>query len=496
MTTCKLGQHYEMRINLRHWRQQIEVSRKNKIVINESGLNRFQCADGPWKTSGNMFSPSSMSSDSFNREMNNRKWVHKDPIETSDIFDAKEDCWSLSGEFIFRDQCCFHSQLDVHRASSLSDPLKYIWFHEARRTWFRKGCATHWRLVVPLSSNWIGRIRSPSASTATHLLKASLRTFAEQRFQTLYDSEWPEVWLNSSQKLQLEKPKLQASLPGIFENPLGDANVTKHWRDACRSCTVLHLSGLCHHEWSMLHARGNWTRCQSQPQDRIAANIFAPVVWTPTSIQDMMKVPEAKAVVEIIWPNGQPNSKQKLWAQPLQLLQLHGHGAHADQPLRQSPRFPVSRRRYRDLYHRSRRFAALRSMQQQWANSSQQSSLNVRILKPLETDGKSRVGSYKARRNWSGCGQRSVATTFLVQSKGERNRDIHVKHSLKDRPNLQKILERKVYSTVQGEIMAHRRLCEAETEVEARNWEKRSSDFADQAQRHKKTCINYSKKIT
>ena len=65
-----------------------------------------------------------------------------------------------------------------------------------------------------------------------------------------------------------------------------------------------------------------------------------------------------------VWPNGQPSSEHRLWAQPLQLLQLHGHGAHAD-PRRQPPRFPVPRWRRCDLHHRSRRFAALRSIQQQ-----------------------------------------------------------------------------------------------------------------------------------
>ena len=45
----------------------------------------------------------------------------------------------------------------------------------------------------------------------------------------------------------------------------------------------------------------------------------------------------------------------------------------------------------------------------------------------------------------------SVATTiFSSQSRGKRDRDINVVHSLKDRVNLQKILERKVESAVQG----------------------------------------------
>ena len=73
----------------------------------------------------------------------------------------------------------------------------------------------------------------------------------------------------------------------------------------------------------------------------------------------------------------------------------------------------------------------------------------------------------------------SVATTiFSSQSKGKRDRDTSVVHSLKDRKNLHKVLERKVDSAVRGEIMAPQKLYEAEAEVEARNREKRNSDFS------------------
>ena len=66
-----------------------------------------------------------------------------------------------------------------------------------------------------------------------------------------------------------------------------------------------------------------------------------------------------------------------------------------------------------------------------------------------------------------------VSTTiFSSQSQGKRGRDANVVHSLTDRENLQKILERKVDSAVQGEMMAQRKLYEAEAEVEARNSEK------------------------
>ena len=75
----------------------------------------------------------------------------------------------------------------------------------------------------------------------------------------------------------------------------------------------------------------------------------------------------------------------------------------------------------------------------------------------------------------------SVATTiFSSHSTGKRDRDTNVVHSLKDRENLSKILARKVYSALRGEIIAQQKLYEAEAEVEARNWEKRNYDFAFQ----------------
>ena len=66
-----------------------------------------------------------------------------------------------------------------------------------------------------------------------------------------------------------------------------------------------------------------------------------------------------------------------------------------------------------------------------------------------------------------------IPTIFSSQSKGKRDRDEHVVHSLKDRENLQN-------SAVRGERMAQQKLYEAEAEVEARNWEKRNSDIAFQ----------------
>ena len=60
-----------------------------------------------------------------------------------------------------------------------------------------------------------------------------------------------------------------------------------------------------------------------------------------------------------------------------------------------------------------------------------------------------------------------AATIFIPQSKGKRDRDTNVVHSL----NLQKILERKVDSAIRREGVA-------EAEVQARNSEKRNSDVA------------------
>ena len=50
--------------------------------------------------------------------------------------------------------------------------------------------------------------------------------------------------------------------------------------------------------------------------------------------------------------------------------------------------------------------------------------------------------------------------------------------TLRDKENLQTILERKVDSAVRGERMARQKLYEAEAEVEGRNWEQRNSDIA------------------
>ena len=75
----------------------------------------------------------------------------------------------------------------------------------------------------------------------------------------------------------------------------------------------------------------------------------------------------------------------------------------------------------------------------------------------------------------------SVATAlFSSRSRGRRDRELNLVHALRDRENLQKILERKVDSAVQGEKEAQQILYQAEAEIEAKNWEKRNQNYAFQ----------------
>ena len=75
----------------------------------------------------------------------------------------------------------------------------------------------------------------------------------------------------------------------------------------------------------------------------------------------------------------------------------------------------------------------------------------------------------------------SVATTlFSLQSRGKRDRDTNAVRSLRDRGNLQKILERKVDLAIQGEKEAQQKLYQAEAEIEAENSEKRNRDHSFQ----------------
>ena len=96
----------------------------------------------------------------------------------------------------------------------------------------------------------------------------------------------------------------------------------------------------------------------------------------------------------------------------------------------------------------------------------------MRTSKPLETDGRSCVGSSSPPENW---GRESVAATILSsQSKGERSRHKRCAFAEKQRKS-QKNFERKADSAVRGQMMTQRKLYEAEAEVEPRNCEK--SDF-------------------
>ena len=51
---------------------------------------------------------------------------------------------------------------------------------------------------------------------------------------------------------------------------------------------------------------------------------------------------------------------------------------------------------------------------------------------------------------------------------------------LRDRDNIEKILERKVDLAIQGEKQAQQHLYHAEAEIEAKNWEKRNRDHSFQ----------------
>ena len=67
-----------------------------------------------------------------------------------------------------------------------------------------------------------------------------------------------------------------------------------------------------------------------------------------------------------------------------------------------------------------------------------------------------------------------------------------------ERENLHKSFVRKAEIAVRGERMAQQRLYEAETEVVARNWEKRNSDIAIQEinQECELEDFNYNKQVS
>ena len=75
--------------------------------------------------------------------------------------------------------------------------------------------------------------------------------------------------------------------------------------------------------------------------------------------------------------------------------------------------------------------------------------------------------------------RKSVATTlFSSQSRGKRDRELNFVHALRDRDNLEKILERKVDLAIQGEKDAQQKMYQGEAEIEAKNWRKSKLDLS------------------
>ena len=71
-----------------------------------------------------------------------------------------------------------------------------------------------------------------------------------------------------------------------------------------------------------------------------------------------------------------------------------------------------------------------------------------------------------------------VSSLFGSVSKRKRDRDQNVVQTFRDRQNLHTILERQAELALRGEKLAQQRLCEAETDVEVKQCEKRKSDIA------------------
>ena len=82
--------------------------------------------------------------------------------------------------------------------------------------------------------------------------------------------------------------------------------------------------------------------------------------------------------------------------------------------------------------------------------------------------------------NWSRVGQLICCDNAFFFHSQEERRSRHSCAFVERQKNLPKILERKVDLAVRGEREAQQKFYQAEAEVEARNWEKRNSDFAFQ----------------
>ena len=87
------------------------------------------------------------------------------------------------------------------------------------------------------------------------------------------------------------------------------------------------------------------------------------------------------------------------------------------------------------------------------------------------------LASKKLWQSWAG---NLLRQRFLVHSQEEK-RSRHKRCAFVERQRKsQKILERKVDLAVRGEREAQQKNDQAEADVEARNWEKKNSDFACQ----------------
>ena len=116
-----------------------------------------------------------------------------------------------------------------------------------------------------------------------------------------------------------------------------------------------------------------------------------------------------------------------------QLLHLHERGAHADPPPRQSPEF-LPRRDDATVFSTMedpegfpRSGASSRSKQ----TRSKQGSFNVGAFKPLETDGRSCVGSTRPPGNWGSFGERICCFNYF-QFSVTREEGSRSKHSLRE----------------------------------------------------------------
>ena len=183
--------------------------------------------------------------------------------------------------------------------------------------------------------------------------------------------------------------------------------------------------------------------------------------------------PKRARSLEWVWPNGCISTKHRLWAQARQLLQLHGSGPHAFQYRRQPSQFLVLGRRYHDC-HKSRWFTEFRSIQQQQTSSSWQSFITVGIFGIWKQSVSHVSGRLAPQEIGAELMRESVATTlFSSQSKGKRDRDtLCIRWERKSPKHLW---------TERWFCRPRRREAQQilyQAEAEARNWERRNSDFA------------------